>query len=318
MNADSTLSPGIIDPRLPDAEYHALPIPSSSTLKDLVTMLPGQARWKWDHRGPPSHAMDFGSAVDCLLFTPDDYSTRFCQVPMSPDDLPDWMVLGPSGESKAAKAARQEIAESGAVPYKEEDFSFSGLKMTTAAGKAWRERVTRDGLRVLDADAAHAVSECAQAVMLHPIAGEWIRGAQYQAQVVGEVGGHLARGMLDLWKGNMIADLKTAQSADQRAFGKQIGDMAYHVQAALYCDIMRSVDLVTDDVEWRWIVAESSAPFRVEVSSPAPMSLIEAGRRDYLRALETYHRCTDSGQWPTSIGGEIAYDLPAYRYGRDG
>ncbi len=93
-----------------------------------------------------------------------------------------------------------------------------------------------------------------------------------------------------------ISDLKTCENASEDEFPKQIGDMGYDIQAAMYLDAATSLDGVLHDAFY-FIAVEKSAPF-VSVVYKAHQGMIALGRHRYRRLLTDYKWCVENNYWP--------------------
>ncbi len=301
---------------MPAHEYHSGPEASYSSLK-RVWESPGKWRWFRDHPEPRSQAMIIGSAVDCLLFDgPKDFAVDYVAPPLTPDDLPGWCKLAPNGTRKADKAVWDEIKAEGLVPIKPRDFDFDGLKLNTKSGRGWREYNRRYGVTILTHKEVRQVEETVRAVLAYPLAGPLLDGATYQASLFWKdlETGFPCRSRPDIMSRNLgWIDLKTSASAALHDFNRTITKLRYQWQAAMALDAARILDLDIPE-EWYWIVVEPTPPYRVEVSDPAPLSLIEVGRDEYLCALRKFKLCYERDYWPVSSGVPQPYDLQEWKY----
>jgi len=93
-------------------------------------------------------------------------------------------------------------------------------------------------------------------------------------------------------KNGMLIDLKTTQDAGP-GFSRSVSKYRYHVQAAFYGDGMGGLE----DNAMVFIAVETTGPYLVACHMIAPDSLL-AGREAYHRNLETYLKCSQSGEWP--------------------
>lgn len=105
-------------------------------------------------------------------------------------------------------------------------------------------------------------------------------------------------------------DLKTTKDASPAGFDKAIWNYRYHVQAAFYMDVYEAV---TGKKAQGFVLipVENSAPFLT--GEPVLMEegdeWIDLGRRAYLKNIETYARCLETGVWP-GYGSGIRKSLP--------
>lgn len=94
----------------------------------------------------------------------------------------------------------------------------------------------------------------------------------------------------------IVADYKTAATADPEVFGKSAADYGYHMQAAWYSDLITGLGLA-QSVAFLFVVQEKQAPYEVTVAQLDPVDLA-IGRYQNRMAIETYVECEEAGVWP--------------------
>ncbi len=107
----------------------------------------------------------------------------------------------------------------------------------------------------------------------------------------GELEGVNVRCKADFSNSRFIVDLKTTASAAPEEFIRSVFNYRYHVQAALYMDLMK-ID------RFFFIAVEKESPFNVEVYELDQES-IEIGRQEYKKDIAKYKECVASGIWPS-------------------
>lgn len=101
----------------------------------------------------------------------------------------------------------------------------------------------------------------------------------------------------DFWTDDdVVVDLKTATSAELKAFQKSCVDYSYHVSTAFTLDGMTEV-LGRAAGPYLFCVIEKEAPFAAAVFEAMP-SMVELGRQEYQTNLMTYSRCRKENHWP--------------------
>ena len=109
---------------------------------------------------------------------------------------------------------------------------------------------------------------------------------------------------------SLIMDLKTCRDASPRGFQRDSYNLGYHIQAALYLDLWNAVCGSSDRRDgFAFVAVESEAPHAAAVYE-CSADFLDAGRRDYMAALETYAKCKQSGEWPGYTNSTL--NLPAY------
>jgi hypothetical protein len=94
----------------------------------------------------------------------------------------------------------------------------------------------------------------------------------------------------------IVADYKTAASADPGDFAKAVANYGYHQQAAWYSDLIVGLGLA-ESVAFLFVVQEKDPPFEVTVCQLDATDLA-IGRYLNLQAVERFVKCTETGVWP--------------------
>ena len=96
---------------------------------------------------------------------------------------------------------------------------------------------------------------------------------------------------------HFIIDLKTTFDASVDGFTRAAADSDYHIQAALYSDLM---ELITDDGRgWTFffIAQEKKKPYAFNIFEASPQ-FIGQGRYEYEQLLKLFYMCSTEGRWP--------------------
>jgi len=93
-----------------------------------------------------------------------------------------------------------------------------------------------------------------------------------------------------------ILDLKSTKSAHPDEFARSAFNYNYHVAAAWYLDGYEIATGTRPD-SFMFLAVEKAAPWACAWYF-ADEGMIEAGRRQYRKALNTYARCLERGEWP--------------------
>ena len=92
-----------------------------------------------------------------------------------------------------------------------------------------------------------------------------------------------------------IVDLKTAQDASRDAFSRQLHNLRYYEQAALYLDGADAI--APSERRYAFIVAEKAPPYAVAVYE-LEADALELGRDNVRRHLQEYAECRRTNEWP--------------------
>jgi len=263
--------PGVYD--IPEADYHADPVPggslsSSGARKLLPPSCPALYRWERDHPEPKRH-FEYGTAAHRMVLGLGA----------------EWVLLDyPDYRTKAAQQARDDARAAGAVPILSPE-----LEQITAMAEAIREHPLAGPLLCRED------VQPEQSLFWHDDEfGIW-RRARLDAV---RSGARL-----------FIADYKTTACAEPERFGKSIANYGYHAQGAWYQDA--AAELLGDDPAFLLVAQEKTPPYLVtvcELDQPA----IAAGRSLNRRAMEVYRDCTEAGIWPGYTDDVALLSLPAW------
>lgn len=95
----------------------------------------------------------------------------------------------------------------------------------------------------------------------------------------------------------LIVDLKTCSDASELGFQKQAAIYDYHIQAALYSDVM---EIITGDkIPWSFIFVaqEKTYPYAYGIYE-ASSQFIAQGRYEYEQLIMLYQQCKENDKWP--------------------
>lgn len=103
----------------------------------------------------------------------------------------------------------------------------------------------------------------------------------------------------DDYDGGLIFDIKTTrEDATRDGFSRAVGNYGYHVQAALYIHVARTLGFNVVDDGMLFPVVEKSAPHGVGIFALDDQA-IEQGHRDFMRAATIWAKCYRTGEWPS-------------------
>jgi hypothetical protein len=263
-------------PDMPEAAYHADPVPggslsSSGAKKMLPPSCPARFRWERDHPPQSTPAMETGTAAHRLVLGTGTEITE---------------VKADSWRTSAARAAADEARAEGKVP-----LLSSQLAQVRAMADALRE---------------HPVASA----LFDPERGRAEQSLFWQDELTGV----WRRARLD-WlpypdhrRRFIIGDFKSTASADPRALARAVYEYGYYMQAPCYIDGVEALGLA-EDPAFVFVAQEKTPPYLVSVFQLSPDAVI-AGRRRNQLALERYRDCAEAGVWPGYDGGITEIDLP--------
>jgi|DEB19_MinimDraft_3_1074340.scaffolds.fasta_scaffold11945_3 hypothetical protein len=170
------------------------------------------------------------------------------------------------------------------------------------------------GYDILTQEEFEEIQAMSAAVWSKPLARKILEtcGENKEVTLEGEICGVPFKGRVDILCPSIIADLKTCNSIENRAFGGDCVKYGYNFKMALYQELVRQNSCHRQCV---YIAVEKSAPYDVCVR-PIPDDLLAVKLRQAKKILERYKICLESGVWPGVDQGnddELLY-VPEYEY----
>lgn len=104
--------------------------------------------------------------------------------------------------------------------------------------------------------------------------------------------------------GMVMPDLKTTDDVSEVGFGRTIAQRRYHVQAAIYLDIMSWLYALLAPRYFCFIAAQNRRPYDVAVHW-LDDDIIAIGRALYQRDLARLIECRNTNRWPGADNGEV-------------
>lgn len=275
-------APGLYD--LPAEVYHRDPVPEWSLSQSGATKLlrpscPAKYLHDRMHGTPTTKAMDRGTLAHSLVL---GVGTQAVIIP------PELLAKNGAASTAEARAFIAEAEAAGNIAVKETEYA--------------------------------QIKAMADAMRLHPVAGRLFEqdGSVEQSMFWRDEVGTMRRARIDFLpsapssRGRLIvADYKTARSADPDVWIKAAADYGYHRQDANYRHGVKALGLA-DDVAFVFVVQEPTAPYLVSVIE-LPPAAVSLGAAQMDRASRIFANCKASNHWPDYTGGRVVtVDLPSY------
>ena len=171
----------------------------------------------------------------------------------------------------------------------------------TKAAKELKAQAEADGLTPMKLSELEHVEAIAAAVRAHPIAAEILSEGHAEVSALVEDDGLYEQVRID-WlrvdqKRPALWDLKAvAGTANPREFNRTIATYGYHVQAAMYADVIKRVLKLDVDPTYSWIVVSKEKPYAVSVVK-ASKATMQTGFLLYAKAREIYRESVETGTW---------------------
>lgn len=266
---------GVVD-GLSDVDYHRHPALSSSGARKLLPpSCPAIYRHERDNPPTPKKEFDLGHAAHRMVL----------------GEGPDFVVVDAADwRTKVAQTARAEARAVGVTPIL---------------------RHEHDEIRAM-----------AAALRAHPWASALFRPDDGRSEVSlfwrdDETGVDL-RARLDRLRNAeagrrlIVADYKSAVSAETGHIAKALYNFGYACQADWYLSALAALGLAPDGAAFVFVFQEKAAPYLVNVVQVDEESLAWAHRRNR-KAIRIFRRCVDTGQWPGYSDDEVTtVSLPGW------
>lgn len=180
----------------------------------------------------------------------------------------------------------------------------------------WRDAAIAEGLGVLTPDDLATIKGIAASVSKEPLVQQGLLSGTPEASMVwqdSETGVWLkARPDVLMTGADLLVDLKTIASADGVSCRRAIADHGYHIQLGLAAEgyeILTGRQIQNDSCLLLFV--EKKRPFGVNLK-PISAEAIYYGRQIVRRAVRTFAKCLETGEWGGySDSGSTAY-LPAW------
>lgn len=193
-------------------------------------------------------------------------------------------------------------------------------------GKDWEQFVARNrGLEILTEGMHEAALAIAKAARADAVAAPYLTGGKgeqtllwtYVELPLGATPGFSVecKGRVDFIANlGAIVDLKTCADASPDAFGRQVANLDYHAQAALYVDGYRAATGV--QLPYVVVAVEAVEPYVVQVYR-VPDDVLALGRERYRALLSRLQMCRETSTWPGYAGAPLDLALPPWMQPRE-
>jgi len=248
---------------MPSREYHAIgrgaDLPDMPLSKSLLWKF-GQSPFKWK--------AEYDAGIGFKPTPSTEWGSLVDCLVTQPCEWQETAAIGNFDNwlTKEAKAFKAEAAVAGKIPV-----LLKQMPDLERASQMLREHLAR-----------HCTAPQYQIAATHEIA---INGCRYTL-----------RGLADIVDANRLHDIKTTESIDESKLRYKVRDFGYHVQAAFYIDLFRA-NGAEIDVAFDLHFQESSFPFRTRLVTLTPDD-IRDGREWYANAIQQWHTCVTTGEWP--------------------
>lgn len=257
-------------------EYHAHGYVSSSQLRTILSQSLAHFIYSKNNHTPPTPAMEFGTAYHTLILEPQNFAK-------------DYFTLDDNDR-----------------PCPDKDYK-------NTANREWKAEKIAENVHksFVKKDEYEQLQAMREVINDNPFIVDLLEGCSFEDSFFTEIDGIGVRSRPDGYKDNVIIDLKTTADASPDGFGKSAANFKYHVQAALYHDILEQYD--GKKRTFVFIAQEKQAPYIVQLYY-VPEYLLDIGRREYKRALGLLKQAVKTGEFPgfesKEQGGIRELELP--------
>lgn len=184
-----------------------------------------------------------------------------------------------------------------------------GLNFSTKEGKAWKE--AHADKPILTDDESKMIYGMRDSVWRHAKAAAILKTSEFERSAFAGHNGMILKARFDALPkaGNVIADLKTCDSADLESVEKSMLKYGYFRQAAFYLKVANLLGLKRD--YFVFIFVEKSPPYAVACYTPSDV-VLEAGTMMVNRDLQLLANCYETDRWPGYSPNIEPAALPAW------
>ena len=240
-------------------------------------------------RNGSSASLKKGSLVDCMLLTPQEVEKQFVRQPLTyksekttgrgKEKKTETIVKPWTYQSKTCQAWRKEQEDAGKQVISDKEFG---------EGQAMAQAVRHT--RLAEITLGELIEACETQVVLE---GKW-----FDEHTEREVP---VRAMLDLARGPVGYDLKTAQEVNARKFQYSIRDYHYDVQSWMYSEMLKAAE-DADIAPFAFICVRNTHPYLTATYS-AGHETREAGQNKFKLAMRRYCDALNSNQFTGYTNG---------------
>lgn len=172
--------------------------------------------------------------------------------------------------------------------------------------KAWYEEqmILANGKTLIDRDTMSILKAMSDRLLRHRYVKSLLSGGEAEMSIYCEI--EIMTGQKikvkirpDYMKQGkrIISDLKTTSGASTNDFPRSAADFDYHIQAALYHDIMSEIEGKQMGWNFFFIAQEKTKPFAFNIFESSPQFLAQ-GRYEWEQLIMLYAHCLENNTWP--------------------
>jgi hypothetical protein len=229
-----------------------------------------------DHPKMDTDALIRGQVLHCLLLEPHRLNIDFV---IEKDKLWNKTKLQKNGGDKEAWDLLKAEAEERLIPL--------------VSHKLWLEAL---GMK--------------ESIQAHPLWQNVRVYGEKELTIISTLEEYPVRVRYDAKYGSIILDIKSCRFHLSNAkIQKVIAELSYHLSAAMYLEVGKSVGLNVD--RFVWVFAENKPPYACRFIEATP-KMLEIGLQEFYKCLKLYESCKTSGEYPGYPTDIEEIELPSW------
>ena len=266
------------------------------------------SKWRNGYEPPKSQSLEYGSILDCLVLTPEQFGDVYSTQPETYEttgmECPSCKSVTTSKKCAACKCERVEVKITK---------PWSGQSTTCAE---WLEAQAKAGKKVCTAQDLAEATAAAKRLFDDPIIGDYINESDKQVWIAAEWHDEgtglivpvkclidlLPRRDSEFFDG--LGDLKSTKCAKQLSWERFADSVGYDVQGAWNLDLIRAALPNEDRRKFVFILSENHHPWEPsreimeDDCDAGEGGLMANSRAKYRRMMANYCQCLKHNKWP--------------------
>jgi hypothetical protein len=185
----------------------------------------------------------------------------------------------------------------------------------TKEARDWRREQEEAGFAVLTADVMWQIKGMATSLAREPLIQQGLLSGEIERSMIWqdpETGIWLKSRPDAIPNDTLIVDLKTTSSAAPEDVRRALASNGYHMQLALAgMGMEATLNRRPANDDYVLVFVESKPPYCVNIK-PVDAEAIEYGRRQIRRAIRTFAKCLETGEWPGYADSGVTAHLPQF------
>lgn len=270
---------------IPEHIYHRSPGINKHGL-DNISVSPLHYLTEKQNPKPSTPAMVIGSALHCLVLTPELFDQEYVREPKNKPRRPTVLQINPKkGDPKPEHIEALEWWRN----WENKSDCKTIISDNPGDDPFWKPGDWQTIHNIRDAVRAHPIAS----ILLDPDQG-WAERSCYWMD---KETGRLCRCRIDFFNEahGLALDLKTAMSARMSDFMRSVSDYRYHVQAEMYSAGLKACGLHVQ--AFVFVAVEKVPPYGIGIYTLNPQGR-HIGRAMWRQDMRTFDQCKKLDEWP--------------------